>query len=148
MFVCSAYVVHRAGSANAPKSFPKDVQLWIESRVARHKFLRGGVVVIDAIPKRLPIFSTISIACVECMFAVLRGKFCVGNYASEQSRSSGQVRLPRRSYDDLGLCGLYLDCSFSRHWGPSLRFGLYPHILVLCMYLRYEYQSRCYRNLD
>jgi len=46
-----AYVVHRAGFANAPKSFPKDVQLWIESRVARHKFLRGGVVVIDAIPK-------------------------------------------------------------------------------------------------
>jgi acyl-CoA synthetase (AMP-forming)/AMP-acid ligase II len=46
-----AYVVHKAGSANAPKSFPKDVQLWIETQVARHKFLRGGVVVIDAIPK-------------------------------------------------------------------------------------------------
>jgi acyl-CoA synthetase (AMP-forming)/AMP-acid ligase II len=46
-----AYVVHRSGSANAPKSFPKDVQLWIESHVARHKFLRGGVVVIGAIPK-------------------------------------------------------------------------------------------------
>ncbi|KAH9048035.1 AMP binding protein [Lactarius hengduanensis] len=46
-----AYVVHKAGSANAPKSFPQDVQLWIESQVARHKFLRGGVVVLDAIPK-------------------------------------------------------------------------------------------------
>ncbi|KAF8264657.1 AMP binding protein [Lactarius quietus] len=46
-----AYVVHKTGSANAPNSFPKDVQLWIETQVARHKFLRGGVVVIDAIPK-------------------------------------------------------------------------------------------------
>ncbi|KAN0131894.1 expressed putative fatty acid biosynthesis enzyme [Lactarius tabidus] len=46
-----AYVVHKTGSANAPKSFPKNVQLWIETQVARHKFLRGGVVVIDAIPK-------------------------------------------------------------------------------------------------
>lgn len=46
-----AYIVHKAGSANAPKSFPQDVRLWIESQVARHKFLRGGVVVIDAIPK-------------------------------------------------------------------------------------------------
>jgi len=46
-----AYVVHKTGAMNAPKSFPKDVQLWIEARVAKHKFLRGGVVVIDAIPK-------------------------------------------------------------------------------------------------
>ncbi|KAI9456754.1 AMP binding protein [Russula earlei] len=46
-----AYVVHNAGTSNAPKSFPKDVQLWIEGRVAKHKFLRGGVVIIDAIPK-------------------------------------------------------------------------------------------------
>jgi len=46
-----AYAVHKAGITNAPKSFPKDVQLWIEARVANHKFLRGGVVIIDAIPK-------------------------------------------------------------------------------------------------
>lgn len=46
-----AYVVHKTGSANAPKLFPKSVQLWIETQVARHKFLRGGVVIIDAIPK-------------------------------------------------------------------------------------------------
>ncbi|KAH9956171.1 AMP binding protein [Russula dissimulans] len=46
-----AYVVHKAGTTNAPKSFPKDVQMWIEARVANHKFLRGGVVVVDAIPK-------------------------------------------------------------------------------------------------
>ncbi|KAF6760204.1 AMP binding protein [Ephemerocybe angulata] len=32
-------------------AFAKGVQKWIESKVARHKFLRGGVVVIDAIPK-------------------------------------------------------------------------------------------------
>ncbi|KAH9996648.1 AMP binding protein [Russula compacta] len=46
-----AYIVHRAGATNAPTSFPKDVQLWIEARVAKHKFLRGGVVIINAIPK-------------------------------------------------------------------------------------------------
>jgi 4-coumarate--CoA ligase len=27
------------------------VQKWIQSKVARHKYLRGGVVVVDAIPK-------------------------------------------------------------------------------------------------
>jgi acyl-CoA synthetase (AMP-forming)/AMP-acid ligase II len=53
---CRAYVVHKTGVINAHKSFPKDVQLWIEARVAKHKFLRGGVVVIDAIPKRFVIF--------------------------------------------------------------------------------------------
>ncbi|KAH9988027.1 AMP binding protein [Russula vinacea] len=46
-----AYIVHKAGATNAPKSFPRDVQLWVEVNVANHKFLRGGVVIIDAIPK-------------------------------------------------------------------------------------------------
>ena len=48
----SAYVVYKDGVSQAPMSFPKDVQKWIEGRVARHKFLRGGVVVVDIIPKR------------------------------------------------------------------------------------------------
>ena len=34
------------------QAFELAVQKWIETRVARHKFLRGGVVVVDAIPKR------------------------------------------------------------------------------------------------
>jgi len=46
-----AFVVHTKGKDAAPKSFPADVQKWIESRVARHKYLRGGVVVVDTIPK-------------------------------------------------------------------------------------------------
>ncbi|KAI0058399.1 AMP binding protein [Artomyces pyxidatus] len=46
-----AYVAHKAGPSGAPPSFPKDVEAWIKSRVAKHKYLRGGVVVIDAIPK-------------------------------------------------------------------------------------------------
>ncbi len=37
-----AFVVHTKGKDAAPKSFPADVQKWIESRVARHKYLRGG----------------------------------------------------------------------------------------------------------
>ena len=64
-------------------------------------------------------FTKMPIACVESVFTVLRGKFCVGNYVSEQSPSSGQVRYPRRSSDDLNLYYLY----------PGLlcfRRGLYP----------------------
>ncbi|TFK44864.1 AMP binding protein [Crucibulum laeve] len=50
-----AYVVHARpdtvkteGERNA---FAKEIQKWIQTKVARHKFLRGGVVVIDIIPK-------------------------------------------------------------------------------------------------
>ncbi|QRV92769.1 AMP binding enzyme [Ceratobasidium sp. AG-Ba] len=51
-----AYIVHRAGlsSFRTPaerKAFEKGVQEWIRSRVAKHKYLRGGVCVIEAIPK-------------------------------------------------------------------------------------------------
>lgn len=46
-----AFVVYAKGKNAAPKSFPSDVQKWIESRVAKHKYLRGGVEVVDAIPK-------------------------------------------------------------------------------------------------
>ncbi|KZV74018.1 AMP binding protein [Peniophora sp. CONT] len=46
-----AYVVYKDGIDAAPKSFPMDVQKWIAGRVAKHKFLRGGVVVVDVIPK-------------------------------------------------------------------------------------------------
>ncbi|KAG9127778.1 hypothetical protein FRC07_009366 [Ceratobasidium sp. 392] len=51
-----AYVVHRAGynSFKSPaerKAFEAEVQIWIRSRVAKHKYLRGGVCVIEAIPK-------------------------------------------------------------------------------------------------
>ncbi|KAJ1305650.1 hypothetical protein OPQ81_000646 [Rhizoctonia solani] len=51
-----AYVVHRAGH-NSFKSqaerdaFGKELQTWIQNRVSKHKFLRGGVSVIEAIPK-------------------------------------------------------------------------------------------------
>jgi 4-coumarate--CoA ligase len=32
-------------------TFGKGVQKWMETKVARHKYLRGGVVVVDMIPK-------------------------------------------------------------------------------------------------
>jgi 4-coumarate--CoA ligase len=44
-----AYVVIHEGSKNKVK--PKDVQEWIKPRVSKHKFLTGGVVFIDAVPK-------------------------------------------------------------------------------------------------
>ncbi|KAG9107916.1 hypothetical protein FRC07_008563 [Ceratobasidium sp. 392] len=50
-----AYVVHRAGlkSLSAPEreKFAKEVQKWIQGKVAKHKFLRGGVSVLEIIPK-------------------------------------------------------------------------------------------------
>ncbi|THH07289.1 hypothetical protein EW145_g3470 [Phellinidium pouzarii] len=33
------------------KAFARSVQTWMQGQVARHKFLRGGVVVLEAIPK-------------------------------------------------------------------------------------------------
>ncbi|GJJ12638.1 hypothetical protein Clacol_006881 [Clathrus columnatus] len=33
------------------ETLSKEIQIWFQSQVARHKYLRGGVVVIDAIPK-------------------------------------------------------------------------------------------------
>ena len=50
-----AYVVHKQVASLTPQeraAFEKEVQEWIKSRVARHKYLRGGVVVTQAIPKR------------------------------------------------------------------------------------------------
>ncbi|KAJ7697632.1 AMP binding protein [Mycena rosella] len=50
-----AYVVHahpeRVKTAEAKALFAKGVAKWIETKVAKHKFLRGGVAVIDIIPK-------------------------------------------------------------------------------------------------
>ncbi|KAI0036169.1 AMP binding protein [Vararia minispora EC-137] len=45
-----AYVVHKHGS-DAPASFPQDVQKWIETRVAKHKYLHGGVILVGSVPK-------------------------------------------------------------------------------------------------
>lgn len=51
-----AYVVHAlpetVKTEAAKIAFSQSVQKWVTTKVARHKFLRGGVVVIDAIPKR------------------------------------------------------------------------------------------------
>ncbi|TDL27415.1 acetyl-CoA synthetase-like protein [Rickenella mellea] len=48
-----AYVVHAKGLTTdaEKKEFGLSVQKWIQERVAKHKFLRGGVAVIDVIPK-------------------------------------------------------------------------------------------------
>ncbi|KAF7326085.1 Amp binding protein [Mycena kentingensis (nom. inval.)] len=50
-----AYIVHAAPqnikTPSARAAFARSVVKWMEGQVARHKFLRGGVVVIDAIPK-------------------------------------------------------------------------------------------------
>ncbi|KAG6861156.1 hypothetical protein C0995_003165 [Termitomyces sp. Mi166 len=50
-----AYVVHARPEqlkTEADKvAFQRDVREWTQERVARHKFLRGGVVVIDVVPK-------------------------------------------------------------------------------------------------
>ncbi|KAG8832077.1 hypothetical protein FRC17_002086 [Serendipita sp. 399] len=51
-----AYIVPKAGSKalstrREREQFQEHVAKWITSKVAKHKYLRGGVIVIDAIPK-------------------------------------------------------------------------------------------------
>ncbi|KAF5384518.1 hypothetical protein D9757_006442 [Collybiopsis confluens] len=50
-----AYLVHsqpaKVSTAESKKTFERSVARWMETKVARHKYLRGGVVVIDEIPK-------------------------------------------------------------------------------------------------
>ncbi|KAF8338754.1 AMP binding protein [Cantharellus anzutake] len=51
-----AYVVSKRNGEllkdkSAQKAYELEVQEWIKSRVAKHKWLRGGVVVIEAVPK-------------------------------------------------------------------------------------------------
>ncbi|TFY82242.1 hypothetical protein EWM64_g1770 [Hericium alpestre] len=46
----SAYVVPSSKPASAAE-FEKEIQEWVKSRVAQHKRLRGGVKIIDAVPK-------------------------------------------------------------------------------------------------
>ncbi|KAJ7215070.1 hypothetical protein GGX14DRAFT_696593, partial [Mycena pura] len=50
-----AYVVHanpeKVKTAQAKAEFGQSVVKWIKSRVARHKYLRAGVAVIDVVPK-------------------------------------------------------------------------------------------------
>jgi len=51
-----AYVVHSSPESiktpEAKAAFETAVIKWTEGKVARHKFLRGGVVAIDLVPKR------------------------------------------------------------------------------------------------
>lgn len=46
-----AFVVHRKGKSHAQSTLKADVQRWLEPKVANHKYLRGGIIVVDAIPK-------------------------------------------------------------------------------------------------
>ncbi|KAH8087865.1 AMP binding protein [Cristinia sonorae] len=47
-----AYVVHGKGlKGEAAVAFGNEVEKWIAPRVAKHKLLRGGVVVVDAVPR-------------------------------------------------------------------------------------------------
>jgi 4-coumarate--CoA ligase len=54
----SAYIVTSRNDEllkdpKAGAAFAKAIQEWMRTKVAQHKFLRGGVVIIDAIPKSL-----------------------------------------------------------------------------------------------
>ncbi|KAJ7060929.1 hypothetical protein C8F01DRAFT_1291039 [Mycena amicta] len=50
-----AYIVHarphELKSPSAKEAFSASVREWIKSHVAKHKYLRGGVVLVDAVPK-------------------------------------------------------------------------------------------------
>jgi 4-coumarate--CoA ligase len=48
-----AYVVPKVKPQPGAESvaFSKEIQEWVQGRVSKHKFLRGGVVIIDQVPK-------------------------------------------------------------------------------------------------
>ena|ERR1700761_1091240 len=107
-------------------------------------------------PRGCPFYYTL-ILCVESVFTVLRERFCVENCASGRSLSSGQVRYPRRSSDDLSL-HLYPGTLRSRRGSYPLlpdRGGMCPGIVLFVYALSsfmyvfplLEFQSRCYREI-
>ncbi|KAJ7185851.1 hypothetical protein C8R46DRAFT_866065, partial [Mycena filopes] len=50
-----AYDVHanpeKVKSAQAKAAFAQIIAKWMETKVAKHKYLRGGVSIIDVVPK-------------------------------------------------------------------------------------------------
>ncbi|KDQ17254.1 hypothetical protein BOTBODRAFT_30070 [Botryobasidium botryosum FD-172 SS1] len=51
-----AYIVPKAGYTSLStqphrEKFASEIQTWVEGKVAKHKYLRGGVIVVEAIPK-------------------------------------------------------------------------------------------------
>ena len=51
-YIVSAHPDELVNADEKKAAFGLSVQKWIKTKVARHKFLRGGVVIIEAIPKR------------------------------------------------------------------------------------------------
>jgi 4-coumarate--CoA ligase len=52
-----AYVVPRNGltafpTKEAQQAFARSIAQWVTTNAAKHKYLRGGVILVDAIPKR------------------------------------------------------------------------------------------------
>ena len=92
-----AYVVHvNPNAVKTPEqkaAFAQSIQQWIQTKVARHKFLRGGVSVIDAIPKRYD-SQTDFLRFIFDAFSVLLARFSVENFANSQRRSSEVATLP------------------------------------------------------
>lgn len=48
-----AYVVPKVKPRTGPEStaFSREIEEWVRDRVSKHKFLRGGVIIIDQVPK-------------------------------------------------------------------------------------------------
>ena len=52
-----AYVVPRGGLTAFPAkesqaAFARSIAQWVTTKAAKHKYLRGGVILVDVIPKR------------------------------------------------------------------------------------------------
>jgi hypothetical protein len=49
---CCSVTCISLGGDQVQSAFAQEVVRWVEGKVAKHKWLRGGVAVIDVIPKR------------------------------------------------------------------------------------------------
>jgi acyl-CoA synthetase (AMP-forming)/AMP-acid ligase II len=62
-----AYVVLKEGR----KITPKEIKKWTDTRVAMHKRLEGGVVLVDTVPKNPVSFASLSLPPLELSFLAI-----------------------------------------------------------------------------
>ncbi|EJT98472.1 hypothetical protein DACRYDRAFT_110914 [Dacryopinax primogenitus] len=118
------YIVPRGGlgslDAQGQVQLAKEVQEWLESRVAHYKQLRGGVVCIDAIPKR-PVFRGRSSARFCAIELEKRSQFSVPSFSGIQEGHLILVEQAGVTYKDvIGVPGKF-ESIVSRHGMNAVR---------------------------
>ena len=109
IYLCRAYVVpSRAVPQEDVESFALGVQDWVAARVAPHKKLRGGIVIVTQIPKRWAPLANYRTYGDYNMFSVLLGRFYVASYVVRLRRTWHMVKSPFARSCDHNPTGRYI----------------------------------------